>query len=110
MHEKSARRGVTSANLARSVLDASHYRNSGVSAEAFRMPRCALLEGRAFAQPQPLTIGFDKAYPLAVDVESMHISWQRWRVAHRMIPKSMLFSTPAKFLGAGPAIDGRVRE
>ena len=62
-------RGYESRNVDRSVLNAPHDCDSGVTAEPFGMPRCALFELVTLAQPQPLAIDLDAAHRLAFDVE-----------------------------------------
>jgi hypothetical protein len=45
------------------------YCDGGVTAEAFGMPRGALLELGTLTQPQPFAVDLDAAHRLAFDVE-----------------------------------------
>jgi len=66
-----------------------------VTAEALRVPRGPLLEGRTFAQPHSAAIRFNAAHRLTFDFERPHFCGQRRRfhaaildrtVKHRLMP------------------------
>ena len=61
----------------RSVLDAPHYGDGGVRAETLPMPRGALFEICAVAQPKPLVAGLNTAHRVTLNVESADVGWQR---------------------------------
>lgn len=70
----------TSSNLDRSVLNAPHDCDSGLTAETLQMPRGSLFELWTVAKPYALaTRLFDAAHGLAFDIERPHIGWSRGR-------------------------------